>query len=213
MIKRTSVAMWEGNLQSGSGTMRVGDGAFEGPYSFPSRFENGSGTNPEELIAAAHAGCFSMALAHALTQAGHPPARVETTAEVRLEKSGDGFRIPEIHLETTADVHGLDEAEFQKHASAAKENCPVSSYCPERRSPSGPSSWPDGLTAPEEEPHGPFRSRSAYRVSPKSREPIAYRCTCRRIVRAKIMRTGPHPPEEPPTASGGKTRGAQPPHG
>jgi osmotically inducible protein OsmC len=126
MIKRTSTAVWHGDLKSGEGTMRVGGGAFEGPYSFSSRFEKGAGTNPEELIAASHAGCFSMALSHTLTEAGHPPVRVETTASVELHKSDGGFAIPRIHLETVADVPGLNESEFQKHAESAKVNCPVS---------------------------------------------------------------------------------------
>ena len=106
--------------------MKIGSGAWEGPYSFKSRFENGQGTNPEELIAAAHAGCFSMALSAALSKAGNPPKRVETVAKVALEKSGDGFRIPRIHLETKANVPGIDEAKFREIADEAKQNCPVS---------------------------------------------------------------------------------------
>ena len=126
MPDRSSQAVWEGDLQSGRGTMKIGSGAWEGPYSFKSRFENGHGTNPEELIAAAHAGCFSMALSAALTKAGNPPMRVETVAKVALEKSGDGFRIPRIHLETKATVPGIDDAKFQQIAEEAKKNCPVS---------------------------------------------------------------------------------------
>jgi osmotically inducible protein OsmC len=126
MPARTSSAVWNGDLQQGQGTMKVGSGAWEGAYSFKSRFEDGKGTNPEELIAAAHAGCFSMALSAALSKAGHPPTRVATTAKVGLEKGGDGFRIPNIHLATQAKVDGIDDAEFQKIADEAKRNCPVS---------------------------------------------------------------------------------------
>jgi osmotically inducible protein OsmC len=106
--------------------MKLSGGAYEGAYSFSSRFEDGKGTNPEELIAAAHAGCFSMALSHMLAQAGHPPKRVETTAKVHLEKQGERFAIPRIELHTQAEVPGLDEAGFRQHAENAKANCPVS---------------------------------------------------------------------------------------
>ncbi len=126
MLVRTSEAAWEGDLKSGRGTVKLGSGAFEGPYSFQSRFESGSGTNPEELIAAAHAGCFTMALSHALSQAGFPPKKVHTIAKVNLTKSADGFAIPGIDLVTDADVPGIDPAAFQKEAEAAKANCPVS---------------------------------------------------------------------------------------
>ena len=126
MPVRTSDAQWEGDLQSGKGTMRFGSGAFEGQYSFASRFEDGTGTNPEELIAAAHAGCFSMALSGGLTRAGHPPNRVHTTAKVHLEKGDAGFRISTIELETEAEVPGIDDAGFQEAAAAAKVGCPVS---------------------------------------------------------------------------------------
>jgi osmotically inducible protein OsmC len=126
MPTRNSEAVWEGNLQNGKGRIKLGSGAFEGQYSFNSRFENGTGTNPEELIAAAHAGCFSMALASALTKAGHPPTRIHTTAKVHLEKRGDAFGIPKIELETDAEVPGISESDFQSTAKAAKEGCPVS---------------------------------------------------------------------------------------
>ena|SRR5437016_3581819 len=126
MPVRSSDAQWEGDLQSGNGTMRFGGGAFEGQYSFASRFESGRGTNPEELIAAAHAGCFSMALSGALSRAGHVPNRVHTTAKVHLDKGDAGFRISAIELETEADVPGIDDAAFQKEAAAAKVGCPVS---------------------------------------------------------------------------------------
>jgi osmotically inducible protein OsmC len=110
----------------GKGTMKIGSGAWEGPYSFKSRFEDGKGTNPEELIAAAHAGCYSMALSGALSKAGNPPVKIETTADVALEKTADGFRIPSIHLKTIAKVPGLEDAKFQEIAEQAKKNCPVS---------------------------------------------------------------------------------------
>src|SRR5918995_5307895 len=114
MPTRNAEAVWEGDLRGGKGTVKLGSGAYQGAYSFQSRFESGTGTNPEELIAAAHAGCFSMALSHALSQAGHPPKRVHTTAKVHLEKSADGFAIPRIDLVTEADVPGLDEAAFRQ---------------------------------------------------------------------------------------------------
>ena len=106
--------------------MALGSGAFEGSYSFPSRFENGEGTNPEELIAAAHAGCYSMALSNMLAKAGFPPDLVETTAAVHLNPVEGGFGITRIDLTTRADVPGIDAAEFEKHAAAAKAGCPVS---------------------------------------------------------------------------------------
>ena len=126
MPVRNADAQWEGSLQAGKGTMRFGSGAFEGQYSFASRFEEGTGTNPEELIAAAHAGCFSMALSGGLSRAGHPPNRVHTTAKVHLDKGDAGFRISTIELETEADVPGIDDAAFQEAAAAAKAGCPVS---------------------------------------------------------------------------------------
>src|SRR5438874_11669077 len=125
MPTRNADATWEGNLKEGKGTMRLAGGAYNGPYSFASRFESGTGTNPEELIAAAHAGCFSMAFAHGLSQAGFPPRRVQTTAKVHLEKKGDAFAIPRIELETDAEVPGIDERAFQQQAETAKQNCPV----------------------------------------------------------------------------------------
>ena len=126
MPARTASARWEGGLQSGQGQVRLGSGAFEGPYSFQSRFEDGAGTNPEELIGAAHAGCFSMALTVGLERAGYSPTSVETTARVHLERGEDGFRIPRIDLETTATVPGIDDAAFQEQAEQAKAGCPVS---------------------------------------------------------------------------------------
>src|SRR2546429_4251511 len=126
MPERTATARWEGGLQGGKGTMRLGSGAFEGQYSFSSRFEEGTGTNPEELIGAAHAGCFSMALAAGLTKAGQNPTRISTTAQVNLEKVGEGFKITTIDLNTEAEVPGIDEKTFLEHAETAKKNCPVS---------------------------------------------------------------------------------------
>jgi osmotically inducible protein OsmC len=126
MPTRTSTARWQGTLREGSGTMRLGSGAFEGSYSFPSRFESGQGTNPEELIAAAHAGCFSMALSNVLGQAGLTPNSIETSAAVHLGQTEGGFAITKIEITTVGDVPGIDEADFVKHAETAKVNCPVS---------------------------------------------------------------------------------------
>lgn len=126
MAVRTSTAEWRGDLRGGSGKMKVGSGAYEGAYSFSSRFEEGTGTNPEELIAAAHAGCFSMALANGLASAGHTPTRVSTTARVTLEKGEGGFGISNIHLTTEADVPGISPEEFREKAEAAKTGCPIS---------------------------------------------------------------------------------------
>ena len=126
MPARKADAQWEGSLQEGKGTMRLGGGAYEGPYSFKSRFEDGNGTNPEELIAAAHAGCYSMALSGALGRAGHEPTSVHTTASVHLNKTDAGFRVQKIDLVTEAVVPGLDDAGFQEIANTAKETCPIS---------------------------------------------------------------------------------------
>lgn len=126
MAVRSAEAVWEGNLQEGQGSLRLGSGAFAGAYSFASRFREGPGTNPEELIGAAHAGCFSMALAHGLAEAGHPPQRIATTAKVHLDKRGEGFRITTIELDTEGEVPGVDSATFQTFAEDAKRNCPVS---------------------------------------------------------------------------------------
>lgn len=126
MAVRTANAQWNGTLQAGNGTMRFGGGAFDGAYSFQSRFEEGEGTNPEELIGAAHAGCFSMALSGELGRAGHEAKRVATTARVHLMKGDGGFEIRRIELETEAEVPGIEDAEFQQLAEAAKKGCPVS---------------------------------------------------------------------------------------
>jgi osmotically inducible protein OsmC len=126
MAIRKAEAEWNGSLREGSGRVKLGSGAFEGQYSFASRFEEAGGTNPEELIAAAHAGCFSMALSAGLGRAGFTPTRVHTTASVKLEKVGDAFGITHIDLDCEAEVPGIDEAAFQQQANGAKENCPVS---------------------------------------------------------------------------------------
>ena len=102
MIQRTATAQWHGDLKAGQGAIRLGSGAFEGKYSFGTRFEGAPGTNPEELLGAAHAGCFSMALALGLTQAGHTPVRVHTTATVKLERVQEKMTVVGIHLETEA---------------------------------------------------------------------------------------------------------------
>ena len=123
MARRTASARWERDLRGGGGTMALGGGAYEGRYSYSSRFEEGEGTNPEELIAAAHAGCFSMALSHGLTEGGHPPTSITTSADVT-------FGLPEgisgIRLTTHAVVPGITAAEFAAAAEDAKNNCPVS---------------------------------------------------------------------------------------
>ncbi|MBN2391694.1 MAG: OsmC family protein [Anaerolineae bacterium] len=127
MITRTASAVWRGNLVKGKGTVKVESGAFEGAYSFTSRFGDGSGgTNPEELIGAAHAGCFSMALSNILAEAGFTPTRVATKAAVKMDKVGDGFKIVRIDLTTEAEVPGIGKAAFLMHANAAKTGCPVS---------------------------------------------------------------------------------------
>jgi len=123
---RKADARWEGTLQDGKGVMRLGGGAYEGPFTFKSRFEEGDGTNPEELIAAAHAGCFSMAFSGALGRNGFPPNSVSTTAHVHLNKTDEGFRVQKIDLVTVADVPGIDESTFQDIASTAKQTCPIS---------------------------------------------------------------------------------------
>ncbi|MBK6432859.1 MAG: OsmC family peroxiredoxin [Anaerolineae bacterium] len=123
MAVRSAQATWNGTLKEGNGTMKVGSGFFEGPFTFASRFEEGKGTNPEELIGAAHAGCYSMFLSALLTNAGFKPNRINTTATVYL---GAGPTITKIELNTEADVPGLDEATFAEKAAAAKQGCPVS---------------------------------------------------------------------------------------
>ena len=124
---RRAEAEWKGNLAEGSGRLKVQSGAFEGPYSFKSRFEEGeSATNPEELVGAAHAGCFTMALTAQLSRAQIKPTRIHTEARVKFEKVGEGFAITQIQLVTEAEIPGIDDASFQKYARDAKENCPLS---------------------------------------------------------------------------------------
>ena len=127
MPTRKAEAEWQGNLAEGQGRLKVGSGAFEGPYSFKSRFEEGEpATNPEELLGAAHAGCFTMALTAALSRAGIKPKRIHTEATVKLEKIGEGFSITQIELQTEAEVPDIDDAAFQQYAQGAKQNCPLS---------------------------------------------------------------------------------------
>ena len=126
MPVRTAEAEWNGTLTQGTGTMKLGSGAFEGAYSFRSRVEEGTGTNPEELIGAAHAGCFSMALSAQLASANITPTRIHTTAQVHFDKVESGFAITRIDLTTQVEAPQLDDATLQKHAQEAKENCPVS---------------------------------------------------------------------------------------
>jgi len=126
MPTRHSSAVWKGGLKSGKGEVKVGKGIFEGSYSFPSRFEEGVGTNPEELIAAAHAACLSMALAAGLERAGTPAERVSTRASATLEKVGESFRITRMRLEVRGKVPGIEGPAFQQAAEKAKEGCPVS---------------------------------------------------------------------------------------
>lgn len=126
MAERKGTAVWNGTLKEGSGTMKLGSGAYEGPFSFQSRFEEGSGTNPEELIGAALAGCFSMALSANLEKAGHPGKSVRTSADVKLEMVDGAPKITTITLNTEAEVPGIDEARFQEQAEKTKTGCPVS---------------------------------------------------------------------------------------
>lgn len=126
MVVRTSTAEWHGRVPDGAGCVSLGSGAFEGPYSFGSRFEGEAGTNPEELLGAAHASCFSMALSLLLTKAGYTPTQIRTMAKVRIERSGNGFAITHIGLVTEGDVPGLDARTFSAHAEVAKRSCPVS---------------------------------------------------------------------------------------
>jgi osmotically inducible protein OsmC len=125
-MERTAEAEWKGGIKDGGGKVKLGSGAFEGPYSFASRFESGKGTNPEELLGAAHAGCFSMALSLALTTAGHPPERIHTVAKVQIERDQVGFAIQKIELLTEVRAPGLDDAKLQELAKGAKQNCPLS---------------------------------------------------------------------------------------
>jgi osmotically inducible protein OsmC len=122
----TATATWEGGLRTGRGQFNAKSGAFQGSYSAATRFEGAKGTNPEELIAAAHASCLSMALSLGLEQAGTPPKRITTTASATIDKVGNGFRITKMRLEVRGEVPGVDQATFAKAAEAAKDGCPVS---------------------------------------------------------------------------------------
>ena len=126
MTTSTANATWEGGLKSGRGHFEAGSGAFRGDYSFPTRFESAKGTNPEELIAAAHAACLSMALSAALEHAGTPATRISTRASCTIDKVGDGFKITTMRLEVRGQVPGLDQAKFAAAAEGAKNGCPVS---------------------------------------------------------------------------------------
>jgi lipoyl-dependent peroxiredoxin len=126
MATRNATAQWQGTLRDGSGTMALGSGAFDGPYSYKSRFEDGTGTNPEELIGAAHAGCFSMALGSILEQAGTPAESIETQARVHLRQQDAGPTIAQIDLVTRGRVAGIDDAAFKDAAGQAKQACAVS---------------------------------------------------------------------------------------
>ena len=123
MAVRKASAVWKGTLREGAGTMRLGSGAYEGPFTYTSRFEEGPGTNPEELVGAAHAGCFSMFLSALLTKAGFTPTSIETTSTVHL---GAGPAITDIELDTRVSVPGLDDAQLQQLAAEAKAGCPIS---------------------------------------------------------------------------------------
>lgn len=126
MLIRSAKAVWEGSIGKGQGKMLLASGAYKGPFSVGSRFEEEPGTNPEELIAAAHAGCFSMALSSGLTKAGTPPNKINTEAKVHIDKLEEGWRITEIELHVEAEVPGIDEAAFLEQAEAAKAGCPIS---------------------------------------------------------------------------------------
>lgn len=126
MAARKATAHWDGSIREGGGKVRLGSGAFEGPYSFQSRFEDGAGTNPEELLGAAHAGCFTMALSLILTEGGNAPESLDTEATVHIVREGEGFTINRIDLVTRGRVPGIDDAAFREAAAAAKEGCPLS---------------------------------------------------------------------------------------
>jgi lipoyl-dependent peroxiredoxin len=126
MPTRTAKAEWKGKLREGKGSVALGSGAFSGAYSFRSRFEDGAGTNPEELLGAAHAGCFSMALAGGLERAGYSPESIRTSASVSIEAQDGGFAITRSALETEAHVPDIEEPEFERLADEAKAGCPVS---------------------------------------------------------------------------------------
>jgi osmotically inducible protein OsmC len=129
MAGRNGSAEWRGDLQGGTGSLTVGDGVFEGAYSFESRFGEGDdapGTNPEQLVAAAHAACFSMALSNILAEAGHTPESVRTSARVQLRNVDGAPTLTRIDLDSEARVPGLDDEQFQRFAADAKAGCPIS---------------------------------------------------------------------------------------
>ena len=126
MPVRKGTAHWEGSVREGGGTVALEKGAFEGPYSFSGRFEEGPGTNPEELLGASHAACFTMALSLILGDGGHPPENLDTEARVSIVRDGEGFTIDRIELNTRGRVPGIDQSAFEQAAQAAKENCPLS---------------------------------------------------------------------------------------
>lgn len=126
MTVRNGSAEWRGDLKSGSGTITVGDGVFRGAYSYGSRFEDADGTNPEQLVAAAHAGCFTMALSNILSGAGHSPESVRTNALVQLRNIEGVLSLARIDLDTEGRVAGIDEQQFEEYAEQAKASCPVS---------------------------------------------------------------------------------------
>jgi lipoyl-dependent peroxiredoxin len=126
MPVRTAEAVWDGSLREGKGKMKFGKGMFEGPFTWSSRFENAEGTNPEELLGAAHAGCYSMALSSGLGKAGFTPVTIHTLARVTIEKVGGHDRITRIHLETEASVPGISNEQFQQIAENTRTGCPVS---------------------------------------------------------------------------------------
>jgi len=126
MPTRKASAIWNGTLQQGNGNMKTPTGTVDQPFSFSSRFENGQGSNPEELLASAHAGCFSMALSLAISEAGYEPKSIETEDTIHLEKDDSGFSITKIETHTKANIPGIDNDTFQKHAQETQQNCPVS---------------------------------------------------------------------------------------
>jgi osmotically inducible protein OsmC len=126
MPTRNAEATWQGTLKEGSGSVKLGSGTFEGPFTWASRFDTGAETNPEELLGAAHAGCFTMALNNRLFTNGFAPVRVHTVAQVALEKGESGMSISHIHLVTEAEIPNIDEATFKQHAEATKDTCIVS---------------------------------------------------------------------------------------
>ena len=126
MATSSATAVWEGGLRNGRGQFNGKSGIIQGSYSFPTRFEGAKGTNPEELIAAAHASCLSMALSGVLEKGGTPATRITTTAAATIDKAGEGFRITRMRLEVRGEVPGVDQAAFAKAAEAAKDGCPVS---------------------------------------------------------------------------------------